>query len=118
EALCDETFSQSQIELLSCGTSSPDQILPSHAAMGHGALKNGNLEINSPSGACCSGMNALKYGYLAIKSEQTKNAVCTGSERTSSWMKSDIFGDEVAHLVEIEEHPILAFNKEFLRWML
>ena len=36
----------------------------------------------------------------------------------SSWMKSDIFEDEVAHLQEIEEHPILAFNKEFLRWML
>ncbi len=118
EALCDETFSKNDIELLSCGTSSPDQILPSHAAMVHGFLKNGNLEVNSPSGACCSGMNALKYGFMAIKSEQVKNAVCTGSERTSSWMKSDIFEDEVAHLQEIEEHPILAFNKEFLRWML
>lgn len=118
EALCDDTFSKNDIELLSCGTSSPDQILPSHAAMVHGFLKNKNLEINSPSGACCSGMNALKYGYMAIKSEQVKNAVCTGSERTSSWMKSDIFEDEVAHLREIEEQPILAFNKEFLRWML
>lgn len=118
EALCDETFNKNDIELLSCGTSSPDQILPSHAAMVHGFLKNGNLEINSPSGACCSGMNALKYGYMAIKSGQVNNAVCTGSERCSSWMKSDIFEDEVAHLQEIEEHPILAFNKEFLRWML
>lgn len=118
EALCDETFSKNDIELLSCGTSSPDQILPSHAAMVHGFLKNGNLEVNSPSGACCSGMNALKYGFMAIKSEQVKNAVCTGSERTSSWMKADIFEDEVSHLQEIEEHPILAFNKEFLRWML
>ena len=118
EALCDETFNKNEIELLSCGTSSPDQILPSHAAMVHGFLKNGNLEVNSPSGACCSGMNALKYGYMAIKSEQVNNAVCTGSERTSSWMKADIFEDEVAHLQEIKEHPILAFNKEFLRWML
>ena len=118
EALCDETFNKNDIELLSCGTSSPDQILPSHAAMVHGFLKNGNLEVNSPSGACCSGMNALKYGYMAVKSEQVKNAVCTGSERTSSWMKADIFEDEVAHLQQIEENPILAFNKEFLRWML
>ncbi len=118
EALCDETFNKNDIELLSCGTSSPDQILPSHAAMVHGFLANGNLEINSPSGACCSGMNALKYGYMAIKSEQVNNAVCTGSERTSSWMKAGIFEDEVAHLQQIEENPILAFNKEFLRWML
>ena len=101
-----------------CGTSSPDQILPSHAAMVHGFLKNGNLEINSPSGACCSGMNALKYGYMAVQTGNANNAVCTGSERTSAWMRSDIFEDEVSHLKEVEENPILAFNKEFLRWML
>lgn len=118
EALCDENFSKNDIEVLSCGTSSPDQILPSHAAMVHGFLKNGNLEINSPSGACCSGMNALKYGYMAVQTGNANNAVCTGSERTSSWMRSDIFEDEVSHLKEVEDNPILAFNKEFLRWML
>jgi len=118
EELCDEEFKTDDIELLSCGTSSPDQILPSHASMVHGFLKNGNMEINSPSGACCSGMNALKYGYLSVASGQKNNAVCTGSERTSSWMKSDIFEDEVDNLKELEENPILAFDKEFLRWML
>ncbi len=116
--ICDETFKKEDIQLLSCGTSTPDQILPSHASMVHGYLKNGNLEVNSPSGACCSGMNALKYGYLAIKSGQVENAVCTGSERCSSWMKSDKFESEVDSLKELEEQPILAFNKEFLRWML
>lgn len=118
ENLCDQTFSPQDIELLSCGTSSPDQILPSHAAMVHGFLKNGNIEINSPSGACCSGMNAMKFGYLSIKSGETKNAVVTGSERTSAWMKSDKFEDEVKHLESLESNPILAFNKDFLRWML
>ncbi|PWI29968.1 hypothetical protein DI383_09450 [Flavobacteriaceae bacterium LYZ1037] len=118
EKLYDDNLNPSDIELLSCGTSSPDQILPSHAAMVHGFLKNGNTEINSPSGACCSGMNALKYGFLAVKSGQTENAVCTGSERTSSWMKSDTFEDELKHLNTLEENPILAFNKDFLRWML
>ncbi|MEM9144174.1 MAG: beta-ketoacyl-ACP synthase III [Bacteroidota bacterium] len=118
EALCDTEFTTQDIQLLSCGTSSPDQILPSHAAMVHGFLKNGNMEINSPSGACCSGMNALKYGYLSVASGQTNNAVCTGSERTSSWMKSDIFENEVDNLKAVEENPILGFDKEFLRWML
>ncbi len=116
--LCKEEFSEKDIELLSCGTSSPDQILPSHAAMVHGFLKNGNLEINSPSGACCTGMSALKYGFLAIKAGQVNNAVCTGSERTSSWMKSHIFEHEVQQLKELEDNPILAFKKDFLRWML
>ncbi len=118
ELLCDENFKKEDIEILSCGTSSPDQILPSHTSMVHGFLKNGNIEINSPSGACCSGMNALKYGFMAVKSGMSNNAVCAGSERTSSWMKSDIFETEVKHLAELEEKPILAFQKDFLRWML
>lgn len=118
ELLCDDDFKTDQIELLSCGTTSPDQILPSHAAMVHGLLKNGNLEVNSASGACCSGMNALKYGFLSIKCNQTNNAVCTGSERLSSWLKSNIFEPEISHLKDLEEAPILAFNKDFIRWML
>lgn len=118
EALCDDEFTTKDIELLSCGTSSPDQILPSHASMVHGFLKNRNMELNSPSGACCSGMNALKYGYLSVKAGQTENAACAGSERTSSWMKADVFENEVAHMKSLQENPILAFNKEFLRWML
>lgn len=117
-ALCDGDFKPEDIELLSCGTSSPDQLLPSHAAMVHGFLKNGNIEINSPSGACCSGMNALKYGYLSVKSGQTNNAVCTGSERTSTWLKSETYEEELKFLETLEENPILAFNKDFLRWML
>ncbi|MBJ2173118.1 beta-ketoacyl-ACP synthase III [Aureibaculum sp. A20] len=118
ELLCDEDFTTKDIELLSCGTSSPDQILPSHTAMVHGFLKNRNLEINSPSGACCSGMNALKYGFLSVKAHQVNNAVCAGSERTSSWMMANTFEEEVNHLKTLEEQPIIAFNKEFLRWML
>lgn len=118
EALCDDEFKAEDIELLSCGTSGPDQLVPSHASMVHGYLKNGNMEINSASGACCSGMNAFKYGYLAVKAGQAQNAVCSGSERVSTWMKADIFKDEVAKMKQLEERPILAFNKEFLRWML
>ena len=118
DVLCDENFSKNDIELLSCGTSSPDQMLPSHASMVHGYLKNRNLEVNSPTGACCSGMNALKYGFMAVKSDQVNNAICTGSERLSSWLKADIYKEEILHLKELKEAPILAFRKEFLRWML
>ena len=118
ELLCDDDFKTNQIELLSCGTTSPDQILPSHAAMVHGLLKNGNMEVNSPTGACCSSMSALKFGYLAVKADQVANAVCSGSERFSSWLRSDIFEYEISHLISLEERPVLAFNKEFLRWML
>lgn len=116
--LLDEDFKASDIQLISCGTSSPDYLMPSHAVMVHGELKNGPSEVNSVSGNCCAGMNALKFGYLSVKAGNTANAVCTGSERMSSWMLADHYNKEVENLKELEEQPIIAFNKDFLRWML
>ncbi len=116
--LFDKNFSSKDLELLSCGTSTPDVFLPSHAAMVHGLLKNHSVELNSSSGICCAGMNSLKYGYLSIKSGNTKNAVCTGSEKVSTWMKSDKYEQEIINLKNIEEQPIIGFKKDFLRWML
>ncbi|MBE8713908.1 beta-ketoacyl-ACP synthase III [Sphingobacterium hungaricum] len=116
--LYDADFKPEDMELLSCGTSSPDYLMPSHAVMVHGELKSGQTEINSSAGNCCAGMNAMKFAYLSVKSGSTSNAVCTGSERMSSWMIADHFNKEVDNLKELEEQPIIAFNKDFLRWML
>ena len=113
-----DDFSLQNIEVLSCGTSTPDLLLPSHAAMVHGLLKNKSVDLNSASGVCCSGMSALKYGFLNIKAGTAKNAVCTGSERVSTWMMANKFEAEIANLEALEEQPILAFKKDFLRWML
>ena len=113
-----DKFQVTDINVLSCGTSTPDQLLPSHAAMVHGVLKGKSMEVNSASGVCVSGMNALKYGFMAVKSDMAKNAVCTGSERVSSWMQAGKFEAEVENLKTIEEQPIIAFKKDFLRWML
>lgn len=118
ETLYDATFSRKDVELLSCGTSTPDNLLPSHAAMVHGLMKNQSVELNSSSGVCNAGMNALKFGYLSVKSGNTNNAVCTGSERVSTWMLADKFENEVVNLKNLEEQPIIAFKKDFLRWML
>lgn len=107
------------IELLSCGTSTPDQLMPSHGVMVHGWLpETGPIEVVSPSGVCCSGMHALKYAYMALSSGQVKNAVATGSERTSRLLRSDLFEEEAEKLTQLEENPYIAFDKEFLRWML
>lgn len=118
EGLLDDEFTKADIELLSCGTSTPDQMLPSHAAMVHGELANRNLELNSSSGVCCAGMNSLKYGYLSVMTGNTKNAVCTGSERVSTWMVADKFNKEFDNETLLNEQPIIAFKKDFLRWML
>jgi len=116
--LFDADFNENDIEVLSCGTSTPDQLLPSHAAMVHGLFSSKNVELNSSAGVCTSGMNALKFGYLSVKSGNSNNAVCTGSERFSTWMKSEKFNNEVENLKALEDKPIIAFKKEFLRWML
>lgn len=111
-------FSVTDIEVLSCGTSLPDQLLPSHASMVHGKLKNNPLEVISPSGVCCAGMHSLKYAYLSVLSEQSANAVCTGSEVISTLLRADKFNKEMNCTNTLENNPILAFEKDFLRWML
>lgn len=118
KGLFDADFDETQLEVLSCGTSTPDQFIPSHAAMVHGLLGSHSVELNASSGVCCSGMNALKYGYLSVKSGNSNNAICTGSERVSTWMLADHFEKEIENLQELEQQPILAFKKDFLRWML
>lgn len=107
-----------QMELLSCGTTSPDQVLPSHAAMVHGALGIDPVEIASFSGACNTGMQAFKYAYLSVASGDTKNAVATGSERMSKLLTADKFQPEIDKVNEIESNGFIAFEKDFLRWML
>ncbi|MGQ7947250.1 beta-ketoacyl-ACP synthase III [Flavobacterium sp. WC2509] len=118
QGLFDDSFTAQDMELLSCGTTTPDVIVPSHASMVHGLLKNKNLELNSSAGVCCSGMNALKFGFLSVKSGSTQNAVCSGSEKASSWLSSNKYENEVVNLKNLQEQPILAFKKDFLRWML
>ncbi len=110
--------SAQEIDILSCGTSTPDQMLPSHASMVHGAWGKKSLEINSATGICTSGINALKYGFMAISTGTAKTAVCTGSERVSSWLRADKFNNEAEKLIELEQNPVIAFDKDFLRWML
>ncbi len=112
-------FPIQSLQLLACGTSTPDQMMPSHAIMVHGELKDSSpIEVVSPSGVCCSGMHALKYAYMSVKCGEVENAVSAGSERVSPVLKSSCFENEVTNLSLLEENPYLSFEKDFLRWML
>lgn len=107
------------IELLSCGTSSPDQMMPSHGVMVHGWLPEAEaIEVVSPSGVCCAGMHAFKYAYMAVKTGDKKFAVATGSERFSASLIANVFDEEAHKLEELNQNPFISFDKEFLRWML
>jgi len=107
------------IELLSTGTSTPDQLMPSHGVMVHGWLPETNpIEVVSPAGVCCAGMHAFKYAYLATKAGEVQRSVATGSERFSVSLVSANFEDEAKRLKELVDDPYIGFEKEFLRWML
>jgi len=105
------------IDILSCGTSAADQSLPSHTAMVHGYMDQ-TIEICSPSGACCAGMHAMKYGYMAIRAGLAKKAISTGSELISPMMLARNFESESRTKEELDQNPYIAFEKDFLRWML
>ncbi|MFT6209493.1 MAG: 3-oxoacyl-[acyl-carrier-protein] synthase-3 [Bacteroidia bacterium] len=117
EAINQLGISSKDIDLLSCGTSATDQTLPSHTAMVHGLL-NSPMEIVSPSGACCSGIHAMKFGFLSVKSGECSNAVTSGSEFISPMMMARNFESESSSESELESNPFIGFEKDFLRWML
>lgn len=107
------------VQLLTCGTSSPDQVMPSHGVMVHGWLpETGPIEVLTPAGNCCAGLQALKFAYLSIKSGGVNTAVSAGSERTSRLMCAASFEEEAKVLSGLEDNAILSFEKDFLRWML
>ncbi|UYQ91831.1 beta-ketoacyl-ACP synthase III [Chitinophaga horti] len=118
EGLFDEKFPMTKLQLLACGTTSPDQLLPNHAAMVHGILKCQPVELIAATGACAAGMQAFKYAFMSIKSGNSENAVSTGSEKFSSWLLAEKFNPETDNLKQLTENPIIAFEKDFLRWML
>lgn len=109
------------IECLCCGTSSPDQIMPGHGSMVHGELGNGPCEVVSTAGICLTGITALKYGAMSVGAGLCNNAVATGSELASSFLRSDFF-QALSGTTSTEEsqnnHGAFSFEAEFLRWML
>lgn len=114
----DKDFKLEHLEALACGTTSPDQLMPGHSLMVQGELKLKPIETISASGICLSGVNALKYIYLGIKSGEFKNGISTGSEASSPILSAKNFQEESKNLEELELNPNIAFEKDFLRWML
>lgn len=117
--LVNEKFSLNDIECLACGTTSPDQLMPGHTLMVQGELGISNIETISASGICLSGINALKYIYYGIKAGEIKKAISCGSEASSPILSARNFTEESNHqLEELEKNAGIAFEKDFLRWML
>ncbi|MBO9512799.1 MAG: beta-ketoacyl-ACP synthase III [Variovorax sp.] len=107
------------VDCLATGTSLPDQLLPNHAVMVHGELGWPRLEAVSCAGICLSGTAALRHAWLSVRAGDARRAVATGSELVSPLLMASNFEAEYAHKLQaLEERPEIAFEKDFLRWML
>ena len=118
-ALVSVDWRVADLALLACGTSTPDQITPAHAHMVHGELGEASLEVISVAGVCSAGMAALKHTWLSVRAGECSRAVSCGSELLSSFMAARNFThEELDSVVGAHRAPALAFEKDFLRWML
>ena len=107
------------LTLLACGTSTPDQLLPSHASMVHGELANYPMEIFSSAGVCLTSLQALKICYSNILAGLHQKAVCVASELTSPALVSKFYDPEYeATHDNPDKDPYMAFEKDFMRFML
>lgn len=103
------------IDLLTCGTTWPDLLVPGFGSMVHGELPElSPLEATSHQGVCCAGVAALSYATSQIQLGKKQNAIAVASELASRLFKHTRFEQETTR----QAGENLPFDTEFLRWML
>lgn len=117
-AMFSEDFTVNDIDFLACATSVPDHVFPSQASMVHGQLGGKPIEIMSQSGVCLSSLQALKASYWAVAGDGKQAAVCSTSELVSPLLTAPNFVLEKNIADKLNKNPYMAFEKEFLRFML
>ena len=108
-----------KVDSLAAATSLPDQLMPGHGVMVHGELGWPRLEVVSLAGVCVSGIAAFKHAWLSVRAGDAQRSVAVASELASLSMRARNFDAEYENnKQELEGRPELAFEKDFLRWML
>lgn len=113
-----KNFTINDIECLCCGTTCADLLFPGHTLMVLGELGIPECEAVTTHGICISGMTSFKYAFMNVACGMSNNAVATGSESASSFMRAQFFTEHDDLKADIEKKPMLAFDSDFLRWML
>ena len=114
----------SRIDYLSAGTTHAPILAPGLSSLLHDQLSKGNmishsLEINSNSGICSSGAQALVNAARAVKAGDAKAAISVGVEQSSVGLRSKAFRttyDIPAILRDVRSSKW--FMSVFLRYML
>jgi 3-oxoacyl-[acyl-carrier-protein] synthase-3 len=139
EAVARAGLTLDQVAFLCCATTTPDQVLPPHAAMVQGELGIARTAIGTVHGVCSSSAGAFDWAYLQVASGRYPNALVIASERASQGLRREHyefgprfkaflgelcgqFGREVSPaeidaMLAARQRP-LEFDEDFLRWML
>lgn len=115
DALSQLNLEPSAIDLLACGTSWADLLVPGFASMVHGELPElSPVEIISTQGVCCAGVAALNYAASQVQLGKKRATVAVASELASRLFKHTKFEADS----KVQNGENLPFDTEFLRWML
>ena len=95
------------LTLLACGTSTPDQLLPSHASMVHGELANYPMEIFSSTGVCLTSLQALKICYSNILAG---NVYPCQSFHYKEYRMGNLLADSIEDIIHTQIHKDIAKN--------
>ena len=108
-ALADAGCELSQIELLACGTSGGDAIMPGFANMVQGELGAPPMATHTSVGVCAASLGALAFAAGQVQQGDARRALAVGSDLPSRMFKRTRFAPRGYEA---------DFNAHFLRWML
>ncbi len=115
DALSRANLEPEAIDLLACGTTLPDLLVPGFASMVHGELPElSPLEIASLQGVCCAGISALNYTVGQLQLSKRQRGLVIAAEFPSRLFKRRKFEAQTL----TQTGGSLSFDTEFLRWML
>jgi 3-oxoacyl-[acyl-carrier-protein] synthase III len=108
-ALVDARLPLAVIDLLACGTSGGDLIMPGFANMVQGELGAPPMHTHTSVGVCASSLGALAFAAGQVQQGDARNALAVGSDLPSRMFKRSRFAPRAYEA---------DFNAHFLRWML
>lgn len=108
-ALADARCELSQVDLLACGTSGGDAIMPGFANMVQGELGAPPMHTHTSVGVCASSLGALAFAAGQVQHGDARRALAVGSDLPSRMFKRTRFAPRGYDA---------DFNAHFLRWML
>ena len=108
-ALADARCDLSAIDLLACGTSGGDAIMPGFANMVQGELGAPPMHTHTSVGVCAASVGALAFAAGQVQQGDARRALAVGSDLPSRMFKRSRFAPRGYDA---------DFNAHFLRWML